>query len=302
MERIGFYNLSSCSDGHMGRPGSGKPGTVMACFWFEQDIRFLFPYINAVAQNCEFHENLGLLRFEFEGSCCVLYPDKCIISPLEDHEHAKAFVEKLMGFLNAVLEKKKEIPPKFRPFEQTPVTKIIKILPGTNCGECGLKTCMAFAAMLSKQKIRPSECPHMVRPVREQITYPVMDEQGRQLSQVTFQVDTADPSFSLDETIQNKKELESGGTAPLREASVQEQKIDSDRPEYRINGILPEPLSAREIEVLRHMGHGLTNREISDLLFISPHTVKTHVAHIFNKLGVNHRVQAVVWAARQGLV
>lgn len=62
------------------------------------------------------------------------------------------------------------------------------------------------------------------------------------------------------------------------------------------------PLTQREEEVLRLLSTGLTNREIAEVLFISEGTVKTHVEHIIGKLGVSDRVQAAVWAARQGLV
>ena len=65
---------------------------------------------------------------------------------------------------------------------------------------------------------------------------------------------------------------------------------------------LIEPLTKREEEVLKLMATGLTNREIGGVLFISEGTVKTHVEHIIGKLGVSDRVQAAVWAARQGLV
>lgn len=65
---------------------------------------------------------------------------------------------------------------------------------------------------------------------------------------------------------------------------------------------LIEPLTKREEEVLKLMATGLTNREIAGVLFISDGTVKTHVEHIIGKLGVSDRVQAAVWAARQGLV
>lgn len=65
---------------------------------------------------------------------------------------------------------------------------------------------------------------------------------------------------------------------------------------------LIRPLSDREVEVLRLLATGLPNREIASILFISEATVKTHVEHIIQKLGVSDRVQAVVWAARHGLL
>ncbi len=65
---------------------------------------------------------------------------------------------------------------------------------------------------------------------------------------------------------------------------------------------LIEPLTEREQEVLRLLATGLSNREIAVILFVAESTVKTHVEHIIGKLAVSDRVQAAVWAARQGLV
>jgi len=65
---------------------------------------------------------------------------------------------------------------------------------------------------------------------------------------------------------------------------------------------LIQPLSGREVEVLRLLATGLNNREIGTLLFVSENTIKTHVVHIIGKLGVSDRVQAAVWAARHGLL
>ena len=65
---------------------------------------------------------------------------------------------------------------------------------------------------------------------------------------------------------------------------------------------LVEPLSERELEVLRLLAEGLTNREIAEELTVTLGTVKTHVNHIYGKLGVHSRVQAVTRARELGLL
>jgi len=63
-----------------------------------------------------------------------------------------------------------------------------------------------------------------------------------------------------------------------------------------------EELTEREIEVLQLAGKGITNREIADSLSISHRTVQAHLSHIFSKLGVGSRTEAVVYALRKGLI
>jgi len=61
-------------------------------------------------------------------------------------------------------------------------------------------------------------------------------------------------------------------------------------------------LSQREVEVIKLMAKGYNNRQISDLLYISEHTVKVHIRNIFRKIGVTDRTNAVLWAIEKGLV
>jgi NarL family two-component system response regulator LiaR len=63
-----------------------------------------------------------------------------------------------------------------------------------------------------------------------------------------------------------------------------------------------EPLTAREHEVLRCLGRGLSNKEIGTELFISEKTVKTHVSNILGKLGLLDRTQAALYAVKHGVV
>jgi LuxR family maltose regulon positive regulatory protein len=73
-----------------------------------------------------------------------------------------------------------------------------------------------------------------------------------------------------------------------------EQKVASEE--------VMEPLSEREVEVLRLVAAGLSNREIADKLYLSPGTIKTHVHNICGKLGANNRTQAVGRARDLGLI
>jgi DNA-binding NarL/FixJ family response regulator len=64
----------------------------------------------------------------------------------------------------------------------------------------------------------------------------------------------------------------------------------------------PPPLTARERDILRLLAQGRENSAIASELVISPATVKTHVAHLLDKLGLENRVQAAVFAVRHGIV
>jgi DNA-binding NarL/FixJ family response regulator len=61
-------------------------------------------------------------------------------------------------------------------------------------------------------------------------------------------------------------------------------------------------LSNRETEILQMVAYGSTTNEVASRLAISPHTVKTHLERIFEKLGANDRAQAVAIAIRRGIV
>jgi DNA-binding NarL/FixJ family response regulator len=70
---------------------------------------------------------------------------------------------------------------------------------------------------------------------------------------------------------------------------------------YRGEGMV-EALTEREMEVLKAVSRGWSNRDVSEALHISPHTVQVHLSNIFGKLGVKTRTEAVLYAIRQGWV
>ncbi len=70
----------------------------------------------------------------------------------------------------------------------------------------------------------------------------------------------------------------------------------------RIGERLIAQLSPREMEVLKHLARGLSNKEIAAQLGLVVGTVKIHIANIFSKLGVSDRTQALVTAVKRGII
>ena len=64
----------------------------------------------------------------------------------------------------------------------------------------------------------------------------------------------------------------------------------------------PGGLTAREVDVLRLLARGLSNKQIAGVLVISPKTASTHIEHIYDKLGVTNRALASLFAAKHGLI
>lgn len=84
--------------------------------------------------------------------------------------------------------------------------------------------------------------------------------------------------------------------------NAQEKKISPPKDLQTYGEELIEPLSDREIDVLKLIAEGLTNQEIAVRLFISTNTVKVHIRHIFGKLNTNSRLQTVSKAKDMGIL
>jgi DNA-binding CsgD family transcriptional regulator len=102
------------------------------------------------------------------------------------------------------------------------------------------------------------------------------------------------PAGLFKEHAQDRAEAQQNG--PLPSSTGSPALVDA------LNAALVEPLSVREIEVLRLIDQGHTNAEIADRLTVAHSTVKTHINNIYGKLGVTTRVQALNRARELGLL
>ena len=107
-------------------------------------------------------------------------------------------------------------------------------------------------------------------------------------------------TFELDEYVFDA--LAAGASAFLLKAAPPEDLIKAIRIVAAAkNPKQLESLTERELEVLREVARGLSNSEIAQRLHVSETTVKTHVAHLLDKLELRDRVQAVILAYEAGL-
>jgi DNA-binding NarL/FixJ family response regulator len=74
-----------------------------------------------------------------------------------------------------------------------------------------------------------------------------------------------------------------------------------DRLAAEVGDGYPDGLTARQVEVLRLLAHGLTNAEIASRLFISEHTVERHLANVYRKIGARNRAEAASYTLRAEL-
>ena len=94
------------------------------------------------------------------------------------------------------------------------------------------------------------------------------------------------------------------GETPLSSAMATKILQEFQAPDQSTGDVqqVVEPLTAREIEVLELIVDGQSNKEIAEALVISESTVKNHLRNILEKLHLRNRIQAAVYAVRQGLV
>ncbi len=124
--------------------------------------------------------------------------------------------------------------------------------------------------------------------------YPVRDEQGRVVSVLKMGFDVSDKKIKEQKL---EKYIETLERALFERTREEARDLSSDHTISDRHG-----LTERELEVTRLMAGGMTNVQIASILSISRHTVKTHVTHIYNKLGFSDRAQTAAWAARRNII
>ena len=160
------------------------------------------------------------------------------------------------------------------------------------CPDCAVT--VAFETGKPATLVRSIQHPDGSKSSFEIRAYPVFDAKSEVYCAITIGHDHGEETMAL---AQQQKRIEA-----LERALYEIVHLDPDQlPKTKTERPFVD-LTERELHVLKLMSQGLTNPDISGILFISPNTVKTHVIHIFDKLGVSDRTQASMLASRLQLI
>jgi len=126
------------------------------------DLSALIPYMNAVVKNGYYDPDLPTLVWKEGAHKFFIRKNEFGINNLHDRAHAERKVAKLVDQMNDVWERRDAIEPDFTSRKPPTVLEVFKLLPRTNCKECGLASCMAFAAALAQGDKTVEECPPLL--------------------------------------------------------------------------------------------------------------------------------------------
>jgi ArsR family metal-binding transcriptional regulator len=131
----------------------------------EDDISEVLPYLNAELGGLDYHHQDRILIWANSGKIYAFRPHEIAIAPVLDNEEARELTDSIIRIVNDVWQHRDKIQPKFEGRKRPPsVLDIYKLLPSTNCKECGSPTCMAFATTLRNDSTKSSLCPYLSVP------------------------------------------------------------------------------------------------------------------------------------------
>ena len=125
----------------------------------DQDISEVMPYLNAVLGGFQYIKDPPCVSFRVHGKLIAVHPRKICVNALRDEAEGEKIIEWLKQEINEAWERRNEIQPQFEGAPKPKVIEILKLLPKTNCGQCGQPTCMVFATQASEGGKGPDDCP-----------------------------------------------------------------------------------------------------------------------------------------------
>jgi ArsR family metal-binding transcriptional regulator len=136
-------------------PSSEK---VNALVELSQDISEVLPYLNTVLKGFQYSDKEKILTVKWREHLITFRPMQIAITKLEDEKEAKAVMKELEEIINDTHQNREKIKPDYSTAKELKSSDVLKLLPGTNCKECGERTCFSFSFKLIRHELEISKC------------------------------------------------------------------------------------------------------------------------------------------------
>ena len=125
----------------------------------DEDVTAVLPYLNAVLGGHQYLKDPPSLTLKVHGKLITLHSREIAVNALKDDSEANKILEWLKQEINETWQKRNAIVPNFETPAQPLIFEILKLLPKTNCGECGQPTCMVFSSLVVQGVKGANDCP-----------------------------------------------------------------------------------------------------------------------------------------------
>jgi ArsR family metal-binding transcriptional regulator len=127
----------------------------------EDDISEVLPYLNTTLGGTNYTKSPPSLTLRVHGKLIALHARDIFVNALEDEAQAEKILQWLKNEVNEAWENRAEIEPSFESPAIPQMMEILRLLPKTNCGECGEPTCTVFALRAAEGVKCPDDCPKL---------------------------------------------------------------------------------------------------------------------------------------------
>jgi ArsR family metal-binding transcriptional regulator len=128
------------------------------------DISEALPYLNATLRGAVYTQAANALTWKKGGHNIAFHAYEIATSNVEDREAAVKELEGLIDLVNRTWERRSEVTPDFSTRQRPTAMALYKLLPGTNCRQCGQPSCWNFALKLAAAQVELTVCPPLHEP------------------------------------------------------------------------------------------------------------------------------------------
>ena len=128
------------------------------------DISEVLPYLNATLRSAIYHRAANALTRKKGGHNLAFHAYQIATSNVEDYDAAVKEIDGLVKLINRTWERRSEITPDYETRQRPPLMTVYKLLPQTNCRQCGETTCYSFAIKLVASQKKLADCPPLTGP------------------------------------------------------------------------------------------------------------------------------------------